>query len=482
MQSPFRKDGVFMKRRELVIVLLCLLVLSNIATYRFTRFFFSSPAVEIPWEWGQEGLLREVWAILDKKYFQPLDEDKMIQGAIKGMLESLDDPYTAYLSPESMENMMIHTIGSLSGIGVEIIEDEGEILILRVFDGSPAEQAGVRRGDCIVEVEGKSMEGVKLDDAARLLRGPNGTTVNIAVRRGGEKDLLQFTITRAQIDIDTVFARFLEKGVGYIKITNFDQGTGEDFQESLASLEQEGLQGLILDLRDNAGGLLDEAVAVGEIIVPAGEITRVVDREGNVQERYLSSAEPKDYEIVVLVNEYTASAAEIIAGALQDSSKAKLVGMPTYGKATVQHLHYLSDGGGLRYTIAKYLTPRGYDLHQQGLQPDFTVELPTEYYLQYYTLPRQMEQGDSGETVALLQNMLAFLGYPVEITGVFDAATADNLKEFQRKHNLPVTGAMDLATRESFHAALTEKAGEVDKQLKFALDILTAKSLSAHKN
>ena len=426
MQSPFRKDGVFMKRRELVIVLLCLLVLSNIATYRFTRFFFSSPAVEIPWEWGQEGLLREVWDILDKKYFQPLDEEKMIQGAIKGMLESLDDPYTAYLSPESMENMMIHTIGSLSGLGVEIIEDEGEILILRVFDGSPAEQAGVRRGDCIVEVEGKSMEGVKLDDAARLLRGPNGTTVNIAVRRGGEKDLLQFTITRAQIDIDTVFARFLEKGVGYIKITNFDQGTGEDFQESLASLEQEGLQGLILDLRDNAEAL-DEAVAVGEIIVPAGEITRVVDREGMYRSVTFPVPSQKIMRLL-LVNEYTASAAEILAGALQDSSKAKLVGMPTYGKATVQHLHYLSNGGGLRYTIAKYLTPRGYDLHQQGLQPDFKVELPKEYYLQYYTLPRQMEQGDSGETVALLQNMLAFLGYPVEITGVFD----EHRRQFKR--------------------------------------------------
>jgi carboxyl-terminal processing protease len=272
--------------------------------------------------------------------------------------------------------------------------------------------------------------------------------------------------------MDTVFAHFLEKGVGYIRITNFDQGTGKDFRESLTFLEKQGLKGLVLDLRDNAGGLLDEAIAVGEVIVPSGEITRVVDREGNVQERYFSQAKPKDYKIVVLVNEYTASAAEIIAGALQDSGKALLVGMPTFGKATVQYLQYLSDRGGLRYTIAKYLTPGGNDLHQHGLQPDFKVDLPPEYYLQYRSVPRHLEQGDSGERVILVQNMLAFLGYPVEITGVFDAATADILKDFQRKHNLQPTGTMDISTREHFRSALSEKAGKVDEQLRFAVNIL----------
>jgi carboxyl-terminal processing protease len=272
--------------------------------------------------------------------------------------------------------------------------------------------------------------------------------------------------------MDTVFTRSLENGIGYIKISNFDQGTGKDFEKSLVLLEKQGLKGLVLDLRDNAGGLLDEAVAVGENIVPAGEITRVVDREGNVQERYLSRAKPKDYNIVVLVNEYTASAAEIIGGALQDSGKAQLVGMPTFGKATVQHLHYLSDGGGVRYTIAKYLTPSGKDLHQHGLQPDFTIELPQEYYFQYYTIPRQLKKGDSGEKVALLQNMFVFLGYPLQITGVFDSTMEGFLKDFQRKYGLPPTGTIDMATREYFHSALSEKAGEVDEQLQYAINRL----------
>ncbi len=457
-------------------MLLCMLILSNMATYSFTRSFFSTSTLEVYRDRAEAGLFWEVWDILENKYFRPVDKEQMIRGALKGMLQSLEDPHTAYLSPESMEDMLIHTTGSLSGIGVEIVEDEGEIFVLKVLDNSPALQVGLARGDCIVEVDGHSMDGIKLDEAARLLRGGSGTEVNIIVRRAGEEEPMPFTITRAKIEVDTVFAHFLESEIGYIKISNFDQGTGKNFREALVLLEKEGLKGLVLDLRDNAGGLLDEAVAVGESIVPSGEITRVVDREGKVQERYFSQAKPKDYKIAVLVNEYTASAAEIIAGALQDSGGAELVGKPTFGKATVQYLHYLSDGGGIRYTIAKYLTPSGKDLHLQGLQPDFKVELPPEYYLQYYTIPRQLKDGDAGEKVILLQNMLLFLGYPTKITGVFDLSTAGFLKDFQKKHGLPATGTIDMATREHFRSALSAKADEVDEQLLFALDILKGRS------
>ena len=166
--------------------------------------------------------------------------------------------------------MLIHTTGCLSGIGVEIVEDEGEILIIRVIEGTPAHYTGLLPGDHIVEVDGISMSGVDINEAARLLRGPSGTSVEVVIQRAGEKDLLQVTLTRAQIEMDTVFARFLEKGIGYLQITSFDQGTGEDFKAALHSLEKQGLEGLILDLRDNPGGLLEEAIRVGEVIVPSG--------------------------------------------------------------------------------------------------------------------------------------------------------------------------------------------------------------------
>lgn len=455
-------------------MLLCLLIISNMATYLFTRFLFSSPPVEVVRERddSEAALLLEVLSILEEGYFQPLDKRKMIQGAIDGMLKTLDDPYTSYLDFHSLEEMLIHTTGSFSGIGVEITEDEGEVLVLRVIPGTPAERAGLLQGDRIIEVDGKSLTGVSLDEAARLLRGPSGTHVELTIRRAGEGEPLALTIIRADIEMDTVFHSLIEDGIGYIRITNFDQRTGEDFARSLEFLESQGLEGLILDLRNNSGGLLEEAIEVGQIIVPEGEITRMVDRHGQVLERYLSRGEKKDYLIIVLVNGFTASAAEIIAGALQDSGRAFLVGTPTYGKATVQYLKFLSDGGGLRYTIARYLTPKGQDIHRQGLQPNFEIELPEEYYLQYRPIPRNLEPGETGERVILLQKMLKFLGYPLEITGVFHEHTITALAKFQEENNLYPIGELDNTTREKLRSRLADKAREVDYQLLKAVDLI----------
>jgi carboxyl-terminal processing protease len=468
------KDGVFMKRRDFVIVLLCLLILSNIATYIFTRFFFSSPVlqVEVAGEKERGKILWEVWDLLEKNYFEPLKEEELLQGAIRGMVQSLGDPHTAYLPPESMEELLIHTTGSLSGIGVEIVDDEGDVLILRVLDGSPAGSSGLLEGDRIVEVDGKSTADITLDEVAQLLRGLAGTEVEVAVQRAGEEELFCCTVTRADIEMDTVFSRVLDGRFGYIKISSFDQDTGRDFCESLKHLEKEGIQGLVLDLRDNPGGLPEEAIEIAQEIVPSGEITRVVDRDGNIKEQHFSQAEKKEYEIIVLVNEHTASAAEIIAGSLQDRGAALLIGKPTYGKATMQCLQYLGDGGGLRYTIAKYLTPSGSGWHGSGLQPDYEVELPLEYYLQYISIPRDLKKGDTGEKVILLQSMLHFLGYPLEKTGIYDQQTISFLIEFQKDNKLPETGELDISTRERLRNMLAEKAEEVDEQLHLALKIL----------
>lgn len=456
-------------------MLLCLLIISNIATYIFTRFFFSPTVleVEVPGQREESGLFWEVWNILDGRYFQPLEEKELMRGAIKGMLESLNDPHSAYLTPESFQELLIHATGSLSGIGVEIVEDEGEILILRVIKDSPAQRGGLSEGDRIVEVDGR--RGLLLDEAVQLLRGPSGTTVNVVVRRLGEQQLLPFDLKRADIEMDTVFSRMIEDGIGYIQITSFDQDTGKDFLNALALLEENNLRGLIFDLRSNPGGLADEAIEVGKVIVPSGEITRVVDRSGNIQERFYSEAEKKDYKIVVLVNEYTASAAEIIAGALQDREKALLIGLPTFGKASMQYLQFLSDGGGLRYTIAKYLTPSGGDWHGRGLTPDFEVTLPDEYYLQYQFVPGNLKPGDTGERVIQLQKMLTFLGYPVKTTGLFDDQTVNSLMEFQRINKLVPTGSLENSTREHLRSGLSEKAAEVDNQLQYAVDILKGK-------
>ncbi|MGI5876427.1 MAG: S41 family peptidase [Dethiobacteria bacterium] len=460
-----------MRQRGIIILLLCLLLLSNMATYHLTRFFFFTEEVRVSWDENGIGSFWEVWDILENGYFQRLEKEKMVHGAIQGMIGSLNDPYTTYLNPRELEEMQVSTMGHFGGIGVEIINDEGGILIVRVMEGSPAAEVGLSQGDYIVRVDNKTLENIALEEVARLLRGPEGTQVNLAIRRPGEKDLLQMTLTRADIEVETVFIRLLTPGTGYLQITNFDKDTGKDFINALSALEKEGLKELIIDLRSNPGGLLDEAIEVGEIIVPEGEITRVVDRWGKVLQRYYSKAKPKDYAMVVLVDEYTASAAEIIAGALQDNG-IPLVGMPTFGKATIQYLQDLSDGAMLRYTVAKYLTPLGHDLSQQGLQPDQKVELPPEYCLQYCPVPRDLQEGDIGERVALLQKMLIFLGYPLEVTGVFDRQTLDALKAFQKKHLLPCNGTLDSRTREKLRSMLANEAGKVDTQLAAALEMI----------
>ncbi|MEW5921942.1 MAG: S41 family peptidase [Bacillota bacterium] len=460
-----------MKRREFLVVVLILLILSNTATLLLTRFLFS-PALEMTRGENEAGLFWEVWDLIQNKYFQPVQEEKLVRGSIEGMLRALDDPYTIYLDSDSLRELLIYTTGSFSGIGVEITGGEDEVLVLRVIAESPAQRAGLLPGDRIVRVGERNIEGMAVDEVARLLRGPGGTAVDVSIRRVGEAEPITLSIIREEIERETVFPRLLDDSIGYLQITGFDQKTGKDFAAALARLEREGLSGLILDLRDNPGGIVEEAIEVGKIIVPAGEITRVVDRNGNVRERYMSHAQPRDYPIVVLINQYSASAAEIIAGALQDNGNATLVGTPSYGKATVQHLQYLSDGGGLRYTIAKYLTPAGHDLHENGLQPDVMVELPSEYYLQYRPIPRNLERGDTGEKVLLLQEMLIFLGYPMEKTGVFDSRTAEALLRFQREEGLPLNGSLDITTRERLRSALSEQARRADSQLLAAEELL----------
>lgn len=461
-----------MRKRELIVVFLVLLLLSNTATLLMARFLFSPAHVEMTRGENEARLFWEVWGLIQDKYIDPVEEEKLVRGSIEGMLRSLDDPHTMYLTPDSLRELLIYTTGSFSGIGVEITGGENEVLVLRVINESPAQRAGMLPGDRIVKVDGQSVEGLAVDEVARLLRGPGGTEVDVGVQRMGEGELLTMTIIRQEIERETVFTEMLDGSVGYLQITSFDQQTGMDFARALDRLEQEGLSGLIIDLRDNPGGIVDEAIEVGKTIVPAGEITRVVDRDGNVRERYMSQAQTRQYPIAVLINEYSASAAEIIAGALQDSGKASLVGAPSFGKATVQHLQYLSDGGGLRYTIAKYLTPAGHDLHQNGLQPDVLVEMPPEYFLQYRPIPKDLQEGDMGEKVLLLQEMLHFLGFPLAKTGIFDVRTREALLQFQRERGLSVDGNLDITTREQLRSALGEQARQKDAQLQAAEDLL----------
>lgn len=371
-----------------IILVLMILFMSNLTSFLFglgfKEAFFAPdplppplPQQEVEGELDPEemALFFEVLEIIRNNYVDDVDIKDLEEGAIRGMLEVLGDPQTNYFTQESMEDMISRTLGSYSGIGIVIDSQDSYVTVISPIKGTPAERAGLLPGDRIIKVDGRDIVGMSTSEAASLMRGPKGEEVTLVIQRPGEESPREYTIVRDDIKMESVFPEMLEEGIGYIFVSNFDSSTGREFRDALEGLEKAGMEGLILDLRDNPGGLLDQAISVGQAIVPHGPITHVVDGSGSVIKTHYSSQEKKDYPIVVLVNEYSASAAEIVAGALQDTHGALLVGRRTFGKATVQNLEDLSDSSGIRYTVARYLTPEGRNIHGEGLEPDYVVEL-----------------------------------------------------------------------------------------------------------
>ncbi len=417
----------------------------------------------------------ETFNILAQRHLDEVAKEELIDAAIKGMVESLDDPQTSFLDSDNFEEMMMRIDGSFSGIGIEINKRNEYITIISPIKNTPGERAGLLANDRIIAVDGVDLVGATTMEAVKLMRGPTGTEVTLTVERDGLPAPLTFKITRGNIVLPSVFPEMLADKIGYIEITTFDEHTGSDFREALLLLESQGMKGLILDLRDNPGGLLEEAIKIGQELLPAGPITHVADRHGVIQRTYSSFGVQKPYPIVVLVNGASASAAEIIAGAFQDTGAGVLVGTKTYGKATVQHMERLSNSAGLRYTVAKYQTPNGRDINGKGLEPDVVVELPAEYMLLYHQLVNDLKPGDKDVFVTFLQKMLVALKFNVAETGIYDQATERAVRAFQSKHGLSVSGVTDAATRSKLAQEIEALLGQSDLQLEKGREILLEK-------
>ncbi len=477
-----------MEGKKNIVILLCLLLIfSNMATYHFTGSYFSdaSQQLEEDSSSGDEGedsvsaipedltLFMKIFYRLQERYIERVPVEQLVYGAIEGMIDALGDPQTAFLNKDELENLFIQTSGSFSGIGIEVSLVDDLVTIIAPIKGTPGDEIGLAPGDQIITVDGENIEGISLVEAVNKLRGPEGSQVNIQVKREGMKNLLEFEVTRKNIVLETVSHEKLENELGYIQISNFDEGTGIDFRESLGQLESQNIKGLVIDLRDNPGGLLQGAVEVGQNIVPAGPITFMVDGHGEVEKVYNSYAEPRPYPIAVLVNSNSASASEIIAGALQDSGAGVLVGEPTFGKATVQHIEDFYDQEyGLRYTVAKYLTPSKNDISEKGLQPDIVQELPEIFQYHRYHFSDNLYSGDYGDDVLYLQKLLKFLGYSGGTEGFFDEKTKANLKNFQDNNGLEPDGKFEEKTARVLREKVVEMLPEHDAQLQEALEYL----------
>ena len=320
------------------------------------------------------GRLLSAMNFIESQYVHEVEKDKLIDGAISGMVHSLGDPHSVYLEPKLYSQLKADTSGSFGGIGVYMGFKNNGVQILSVIPDGPGEKSGLRAGDSILAVNSEPVSEIDYGEVALKIRGEVGTPVELLVHRDGEDDKV-YTITREIIKVQTVAGKMLDDKMAYIRISNFSENTGKEFKTLLTKLEGEGLKGLILDLRQNPGGVITSCVEVAREIVPAGPVVSVVQRDGS-KEVFTSDLKETKFPIVVLIDQNSASASELLSGALQDTKAATIVGVKSYGKGSVQTVIPMLRDDGLKLTIAKYYTPNGRSIDGVGIVPD--VEVPLE--------------------------------------------------------------------------------------------------------
>jgi carboxyl-terminal processing protease len=323
--------------------------------------------------------LARVLALTENQYVDPTSRAKLVEGAIKGMVAELD-PHSGYMTPAEFAIFQSDTEGHFGGIGVEVDLKNDVVTVLAPMEGSPADRAGIRPGDQIVAVDGRPIRGERLDKILTVMRGPKGSRVRVTVRRPGVADVLFFDLVREEIRVKSVDAKRLDRDVGYVRIKQFQAGTHDELLHAAAALREPGkppLAGVLLDLRNDPGGLVDEAEAVADELLDGGVIDSTRHRGQIVDEvRAHAGGAFTTMPVVALVNEYSASAAELLAGALQDNHRATLVGATTFGKGLVQTIYDLPGGAGMRLTTMRYYTPSGRSIQAEGIKPDVVVEPP----------------------------------------------------------------------------------------------------------
>jgi len=323
-------------------------------------------------------LFSQVFSIVKSQYVEEVDTQKLIYGAINGMLSSLNDPHTHFMEPQKYNDLQVETHGEFGGLGIEIGLEPltKQLIVIAPMEGTPADRAGVKAGDKIVEIDGKSTAGITLQEAVGKLRGPKGTQVTITVKRDGIEEPLYFTIIRDIIQLKAVKAKcMLKDDIGYIRLVTFNQHVGREVEEALRFLEERKMKGLILDLRNNPGGLLEQAVEVANKFISEGLIVSTRGRaQPEIKYFARTGAAHPHFPLIVLVNRGSASASEIVAGAIKDNKRGLILGTKTFGKGSVQTVMNLEDGSGIAITTARYYTPSGVCIQDTGIQPDIEVE------------------------------------------------------------------------------------------------------------
>ncbi|MGG3799058.1 S41 family peptidase [Metabacillus fastidiosus] len=422
---------------------------------------------------------KQAYDLISTQYVEKVEEDKLLEGAIQGMLSTLEDPYSVYMNKETAEQFSQSLDSSFEGIGAEVGMDEGKVKIISPFKNSPAEKAGLRPNDQIISIDGESIEGLDLHEAVIKIRGKKGTKVVIEVLRPNSKDKISFEVVRDEIPLETVFSSVKEyqnKKIGYIEITSFSEKTAEDFKEQLKTLEKQNIKGLVLDVRGNPGGYLQSVEEIlKEFVTKEKPYIQIEERNGEKKRYFSKLNNKKDYPVNVLIDKGSASASEILAGALKEANGYNVVGVSSFGKGTVQQAVPMGDGSNIKLTLYKWLTPDGNWIHGKGVEPTIEVSQPAYFQAGPIKADKVLEADMNNEQIKLAQIVLKGIGFePGREDGYYSEATEMAVKAFQQKQGLQMTGKIDGKTAAKINEVAAENIAEEknDVQLETAIKSL----------
>ncbi|MGE6345347.1 S41 family peptidase [Bacillus mycoides] len=423
--------------------------------------------------------INEAYALIDSRYVEDVKDDKLVEGAIQGMLSTLKDPYSTYMDKETAKQFSQSLDPELEGIGAEVNKTDGKLIIVSPIKGSPAEKIGIKPNDQILSVDGNSVKDLSREEAVLKIRGKKGTTVAIEIKRAGVADPIEFKIKREKIPIFTVFSSVKQdsgKDIGYMQITSFAENTAKEFKGQLKELEKKNIKGLVIDVRGNPGGYLNSVEDIlGDIMTDKKPMLQVEQRNGEKKKFSTELKERKSYPISVLIDNGSASASEILAGALKEGEGYDLIGEKTFGKGTVQQAVPFKDGSNIKLTMFKWLTPDGNWIHKKGIAPTVEVKQPDYYHATPIQIEKTLSYNSNDVQVKHAQEMLKSLGYvPGREDGYFSKETESALKAFQNANEMEATGQLDKKTAEAIQTKIIEKirSGENDLQLQTALKLI----------
>lgn len=424
-------------------------------------------------EWDK---VEQAYSLILNRYVEKVEGNQLIEGAIQGMVSTLKDPYSVYMDKELAQQFNDTLDSSFEGIGTEIGMEDGKIIIVSPYKDSPAEKAGLKPKDEIIKVDGESVEGLDLYQTRLKIRGKKGTSVKLEISRAGISKPITFTIVRSEIPLDTVFSSIKKdagKSIGYIELTSFSQNTARDFKEQLNKLETDGIEGLVIDVRGNPGGLLSSVQNIlGEFITKDQPILKIEERSGKIQSFYTDLKEEKTYPIAVLTDGGSASASEILAGALHEAGDYPLIGEKTFGKGTVQQAVEMGDGSNIKLTLYKWLTPDGNWIHQKGIEPTVKIHQPSFFTVHPLNVEKTLELDMNDEQIKYAQAILKGLGFETgREDGYYDDQTENAVKAFQKVQGIEVTGKIDRKTADGLESSILKKIKDEanDIQLRTAI-------------